>query len=263
MKQGLIERQRTRREIRKINRETRVDHQGHRRRIIVSAILIVCTLAFVAFEAYSILQSKRLHDQELAKKLADETTIELSLINAGFASSNQTMLKDAHRQYQESLAMFNANDYMKDSQADLLKQLNDYEQVLAQEEKDAHLIKLHTEITMLQKELEDTDLKEISTKSMIETKESFEDFRNSLDELQDERFQDLITELTDYSNEMITVIDKTAVCFGTCTKKTMKARDQELANIFAKYQETLVELDAQISAYYSPAKLIESLKMLQ
>ena len=263
MRQGLIERRRMRREIRRINRETRVDYQEYRHRAGVLVVLALCIFAFIIFEIFSILQSKHIHDQELAKKLADQTTIELSQINTSFISNNQTAFRDAHRQYRKYLVEFNSNDYMKNNQVELLEQLNAYERVLTEEENTAHLIKLHTTIVMLRKELGNISLKDASVKSMIEIKESFKDFRDSLDELHDKRFQDLIFELASYSDEMISIIDKAAICAGSCTKKTMQTYSQELINISAKYQEKLIGLDIQVSASFSPTKLVESLKMLQ
>lgn len=262
MNQSIFEQQRTRREIRKINRIARVDTRRNQR-LLLTIVLILLAVVFVVVELLSIMQAKRIHDQELARGLADEATIELSLINASLVSSNQTMFKDAHRQYQDTLAQFNDNDYMKTQQQDLLKQLNNYNQVLSDEEKDAELIKFHTAIMMLRKELEDTDLKKVSTKSMITTKESFEDFRNSLEVLNNERFTPLVAELTDFSDEVIAVLDKTSVCVGTCTSKVFKTRTTELEKAFEKHQEALINLDVEISNYYSPANLVKSLKMLQ
>ncbi len=262
MKQGLIEYRRTRREIRKINRETRVDQKSHCR-IITLIALILCAAIFIVFEVFSILQAKRIRSQELASGLADEITVELSQINTSFISGDQTLFKDTYLRYRNSLSELNSNDYVKNNQAELLKRLNAYGQILAEEEEDAHLIKLRTAITMLRKELDDIDLKNTSVKLMVEIKESFEDFRNSLDQLQDERFQNLITELISYSDEIIPIIDKAAACIGTCVEKNIRARSQELDDIHAKYQEVFIELDARMSAYYSPAELIELLKMLQ
>ena len=262
MNQSIFEQQRTRREIRKINRIARVDTRRNQR-LLITIILVLFAVIFAIVELLSVMQAKRAHDQELARELANETMVELSLINASLASSNQTMFKDTHRQYQDTLAQFNNNDYMKTQQQDLLKQLNDYNQVLSDEEKDAELIKFHTAIMMLRKELEDTDLKKVSTKSMITTKESFEDFRNSLEALSNERFAPLVTELTVFSNDVIAVLDKTSVCVGTCTSKVFKARTAELEKTFQNHQDALINFDVEISDYYSPANLVKSLKMLQ
>ena len=262
MKQGIIEYHQTRREIRKANRIARVDTRRNQR-LLISIALILFAVLFIIIELLGIMQAKRAHDQELARNLANEAMIELSLVNAGLTSSNQTMLKDAHQQYRKTLEQFNQNDYMKNQQRDLLEQLNNYDQILSNEEKTAELTKLQIAIMMLEKEIEDTDLKKISTKSMIATKESFEDFRNSLEGLDNKRFIPLISELTNYSNEIVAVLDKTAVCVGTCTEKVFKDRNVELEKIFEKYQNALTSFDAEISEYYSPAKLVESLKMLQ
>ena len=262
MKQGIFEQLHTRREIRKINRIARVDTRRNQR-LLVTFILVLFAAIFVVIELISIMQAKHIHDQELAHELADEAMAELSLVNASLVSSNQTMFKDAHRQYQDTLARFNDNDYMKTQQQDLLKQLNDYNQVLSDEEKDAELIKFHTAIMMLRKELEDTDLKKVSMKSMIATKESFEDFRNSLEVLNNERFTPLIAELTEFSNDVIAVLDKTSVCVGTCTSEVFKNQTAELEKTFKEHQDALINFDAEISNYYSPAKLVKPLKMLQ
>lgn len=262
MKQGMIEYGRTRRQIRKANREARVDHQAPKRTFI-KVLLVLCAIIFVIIEFFSITFAKRIHDRDLAKDLANEATIELSMINASLISGDQKLLKDAHQQYQTTLGQFNANSYIVGDYSELLQQLNDYDSVLSAEEKDAHLIKLHTAILMLQKEMQDVDSSKVSTKSMIDIKENLEDFRNSLEELNDARFADAITELTNYSNDLIKLIDKTSVCVGTCSEKTIKSRQTDLANIFEKYRTVLVNCDTKISQFYSPAELVESLKMLQ
>ena len=262
MKQGMIEYGRTRHQIRKANREARVDYQRPKRTLII-AVLIVLAILFVIAEICSATYAKQIHDRELAKQLAEDATIELSLINASLISSDQTMLKDAHRKYQDTLTEFNSNAYVTSEQKDLLQQLNDYNTTLVNEEKDAHLIKLHTAVTMLQKELQAVDLKKVSAKSMNSIKENIEDFRNSLEELDDERFDNAISELTEYSNKLIKIIDKTSVCVGTCSEKTIKSRQEELKKILEEYKTILSDCDSEISDYYSPAKLVESLKMLQ
>ena len=130
MNQSIFEQQRTRREIRKINRIARVDTHRNQRLLFI-VILVLFAIVFVLAEVFGIMQAKRAHDQELARSLADEAMVELSLVNASLITSNQTMLKDAHRQYPTTLDQFNQNDYMKTQQQDLLKQLNDYNQILS------------------------------------------------------------------------------------------------------------------------------------
>lgn len=262
MKQGIVEYSRTRRQIRKVNREVRVDRNAPKRKLI-KVLLVMCAIVFIAAEIFGITMAKRIHDRDLAKDLANEATIELSSVNAGLISGDQKMLKDAHQQYRTTLDQFNANSYVAEEHADLLEQLNNYDAILSAEEKDAHLVKLRTAIMMLQKELQDVDLTKVSAKSMIDIKERLEDFRNSLEELNDERFASAIAELTNYSNDLIKLIDKTSVCVGTCTEKTIKSRQEDLTKIFDKYRDALIECDAEISKYYSPAELVESLKMLQ
>ena len=262
MKQGIIERHRTRRKIRKANRIARVDDHRSRRKII-TVVLIVSLVAFVTIEIFSLIDAKRTHDRNLVRGLANDLVIDLSVINASFASNNHALLRDAHQQYRITLAELNRNGYMKRYQQNILNDLNEYDEILQGEEENTRLIKLRTAIMMLQEELQNTATEKVSTKSVIELKEHFLDFRDILEGLDGERFAEIKTQLINYSDELVTVIDRISVCVGTCTESTFKTRSTELQDIFKKYDEKLMELDAAVSDYYSPAELVESLKVLQ
>ena len=145
MKQSMMEYQRTRRQIRKVNREARVD-QYQTRRTAVKIILIIFACLFAVVEVFGITYAKKLHDRETAKELAEAATIELSLINASLITSDQTQLKDHYQQYQNTLVDFNKNSFMQTEHQALLEELNNYGAIISQEVKDAHLIKLHTAI---------------------------------------------------------------------------------------------------------------------
>ena len=123
MKQGLFERWRTGRQIRKINRE--VDpNRIHSHRGLVVTLLIMIIAIFVSFEVIDILRSKYRHDRELASGLANDAIIELSYINTGFIASDQSMLKQAIRQYSDTLNHLQSNAYMNKEQSNLLRQLS-------------------------------------------------------------------------------------------------------------------------------------------
>lgn len=261
MKQGLFERQIIRREIRKLNREAG-DNSGRRRGLIYVALAVIAMI-FVAFEVVDIARSKYQHDRDLATNLASEASVELSLINTGLISSDQTMLKKVYQQYRATLDSFNRNSYMQKEQSELLNSLNAYQAVLGDEIKDAHLIKLRTAIKMLQSELNGASLEKVSTKDMLDVKEAFEDFRDSLEDLKDERFAAVISELTSYSDGLISLIDKTSVCVGVCDSKDLQGRLSELEAMLADYRGRLATSDAEVSSYYSPSALVESLKMIQ
>ena len=252
----------TRREIRKINREAQIEHLKPRQ-IVLRVVLLICAIIFATCEVFGIMRAKRVHDQELAKEFANETIIELGVINASLFSSNRALLGESHRRYQIILARLNDNSYMQNSQSNLLSRLNEYDQILTEEEKSAHLVKLRTAIVMLQKELQDAETEKVSAETMIGLKENFEDFRSSLEELDNNRFAPFMAELIKYSNELIDLIDKTSVCVGACTEKSFKSRYDELERVFPKYQATLADYDAHLSSYYSPAELVEALEMLQ
>ena len=262
MKQGIVEYHRTRRQIRKVNREARVE-QPNPKRILLKLALILFVIIFAIVEVFSLGAAKKTHDRELAKGLAETATINLSLINASLISNDQTMLKESHQQYQDTLSSLKNNTYVTTEHQELLDQLSRYDEIIATEEKTAYLTNFHTAVLMLEKELQSIDAAKISAKSMNDIKEKFEDFRDKLEMLSDERFAGAISDLTDYSNKLIKLIDKTSVCVGTCSKKTIKSRQSDLAKLLEEYQDKLATYDAEISRYYSPAGLVESLKMLQ
>lgn len=260
MKQSLLEHWRTGRKIRKLNREVS-PVRSHRK--VVIAALIVAVVAFAAFETYDIARSKYRHDKELASELASDIAIELSHIDTGFITSDQTMLKKAHRQYLATLDQLNRNSYMRKEQGELLQSLNEYRSVVDNEVGSAHLIKLRTAIKMLQAELGELNLEKVSAKEMLDAKEALEDFRDSLATLEDARFETIVAKLTDYSDELIKLVDKSSVCVGVCGEKKFKDYLSELEKILAKYQDELIMADAELSKLYSPSSLIDSLEMLQ
>ncbi len=262
MTQGIMEYHRTRRQIRKVNREARVE-QPNPKRTLLKVALVLITVIFVVAEIFGLSAAKKIHDRELAKGLAETATINLSLINASLIANDQTMLRGAHQEYQNTLASLKGNTYVATEHQELLDQLSRYDEIIATEENTAYLTNFHTAVIMLQKELQSIDATKTSAKSMNGIKEDIEDFRDKLEDLNDERFAGTISELTDYSNKLIKLIDKTSVCVGTCSKKTIKSRQSDLAKLLEDYQDKLAVYDSEISRYYSPAELVESLKMLQ
>lgn len=260
MKQSLLEHWRISRKIRKLNREV---GPARSRRGIAIIFLILVAIAFVVFEVCDIVHSKYRHDEELTSGLVSDAAIELSYINTGFITGDQTVLKKAYQQYLFTLDQLNRNSYMQKEQGELLHSLNEYRSILDEEVEDAHLIKFRTAIKMLQAELGEVSLEKVSVKEMLDVKEALEDFRDSLAALEDERFAAIIAKFTDYSNELIKLIDKSSVCIGVCSEKNFRDYLSELEKIFTKYQSELAAADTKLSEYYSPSSLINSLEMLQ
>ena len=262
MKQGLFERWRTGRQIRKINRE--VDpNRVHSHRGLVVTLLIMIIAIFVSFEVIDILRSKYRHDQELASGLANDAIIELSYINTGFIASDQSMLKQAIRQYSDTLNHLQSNAYMNKEQSNLLRQLSEYENILEDEMNNAQFIKLRTAIKMLQAELDSVNSEKSSIEEIMNIKESLEDFHDSLSAIDDARFSIIISKLSSYSGELITLTDKVSICVGTCSEKQFKEYLEKLEKIATSYRDELEAADAELSNHYSPLALIESLKMIQ
>ena len=138
MKQGIIERRRTRREIRKVNRIARVDSR-HSQRVLVAVALIILLITFVVAECFGIVWAKRLHDRNMVRSLANEAVIELSLVNTSLMTGDHALLKDSHQKYRATLAELNANGYMKRDQLKVLDDLNKYDELLSVEEEKTHL----------------------------------------------------------------------------------------------------------------------------
>jgi len=226
------------------------------------ALFFLATI-FLAAEVFYLGVAKRGHDRELAKGLAETATINLNLINTGLLSDDRATLKDAHLEYRDTLSALKDNDYVVDEHQDLLGQLDRYDEIIAVEEDTAYLSNFRVAVVTLQKDLQSIDAKKTGAEQLKNIKEKLNDFSDKLETLKSERFAEIVSDLIEYDKKLTELIDKTSACIKTCSEKTIKSRQSDLAKLLEEYKDKLSTYDTEISHYYSPAELVESLRVLQ
>ena len=262
MNQSIIEHHRTRRRIRKINRSVS-PQPTHPNRLLVGLVLIICVVACVALECLSLMHYKELNDRAAARDLANSAIIELGQINNGLLTGDNTLIDASAAQYRATLETMQRNDYIKKDHPEVLTKMQTYLTLISDKQEMLQFSKLRASIQMLEAEIAQVDTAKVSAKNLTTIKSAFEILRDDLSDIDNPEYADLVSQLSDYSNKIISISNQSAACVGACSKKSFTKRLQDLEKLSKTYTTTIKQLDAELSQRYSPAPLVDALKVLQ
>lgn len=256
MNSGLKERASARRQVRKINRRAAVDKEAFarkRRRII----LVIAVLVFVAAEVFTLCFAKYNYDREESKKLADDMSIQLSLISSALRSGNRAIYDDALGAFSFDLRHFNENSYVKREASDFNNRLVDYHNMLINNADFlSELMDLRVAVNMLQNSTNDAKNSSIDAGKVSEIAKNYAEFREGLANIKSQELKEIKKILEDYSNEIIPLIENSAVCISVCSENILNEKRDAISRLIDDKNKELEPLDEKVSAPYNPNALI-------
>ena len=254
----------TRRQIRKLNRESIRDKKRNElRRRNFAIIFFVAALVFCAGEILAIFTAKNQHDYRLAKESAEELSVELSLISSAFRSGNKTLYDNSISRYQDTLASFSENDYVRVHQLELLSKLRDYNKNLQENTTSiAELLELDAALESLLLELDDVDTEKLNSMNFYQIQQSFQTLSDALANLKTEEYEELRNRIDSFARKISELAKNSAICVSVCTKESFVEMQKKLEKYRKDYNEDFTQLGRSISEKYDPSSLILELGKL-
>ena len=118
-------RRQDRKAVRKANRIAAIDQEKPKRNFRKVAVIIAAAI-FVVVESFLLLSSKVHYDYDESVKVAEEMTIQLSMINTSLQTGNKALFEESLTNFREQLNLFEENEYVKKNASDLLGRLQKY-----------------------------------------------------------------------------------------------------------------------------------------
>jgi hypothetical protein len=97
---------------------------------------------------------------------------------------------------------------------------------------------------------------EIDAIKVYDFARTYIDFREGIAKIDAPELAELIGKLTDMSNEMIQIIEKSAVCVGVCQDDALKEKQATVEDITNRYKDELAKLSLSASEKFNPNQLI-------
>ncbi len=249
-------RRQDRRAVRRANRISAIDQEKPKRDFRVAA-MIVAALFFAAIESFLLLSSKASYDYNESVKVADEMTIQLSMINSSLRTGNRALFEESLGNFREQLVLFEKNEYVKANASDLLGRLQKYSAVFAD---DAVLVNHIMEIRVAASSISGTAAEAIDGQAdaikVYAIRDDFVALRGGLESINAPELKSIKETLIALSDEMIKYTDSAAVCIGVCTENTLSSKRNDIEDIVKRYATRLAEESKAISEKYSPGQLI-------
>ena len=105
-------RRQDRKAVRKANRIAAIDQEKPKRNFRKVVVIIVAAI-FVVVESFLLLSSKVHYDYDESVKVAEEMTIQLSMINTSLQTGNKALFEESLTNFREQLNLFEGNEYVK------------------------------------------------------------------------------------------------------------------------------------------------------
>ena len=220
-------------------------------------LAIIVAIIFVAIEAYVLSFAKFRYDHAQSIGIAEELSIQLSLISVSMQSGNKATYAQALADYRKALDDFGKNPYVHARAHDLLTKLQDYSGLHLEE---SELISEYMElrvatanIATVSDTLKSSDIDAIKVYDFAHT---YIDFREGISKISAPELADIIGKLTDMSNEIIQITEKSAVCVGACQDDALTEKQKAVEDITARYKDELTKMSQEASEKYNPNQLI-------
>lgn len=248
----------TRRQIRKLNREsTRDAKRTERTRRNFAIVFFVLALAFCAGEMIAVFTAKNQHDYRRARENAEELSVELSLISSAFRSGNKTLYDNSIERYQTTLASFSDNDYVRAHQLELSGKLRDYNKKLSDNATSiSELLELDAALESLLLELDEVETEKLSAVNFYQIQQSFQTLGDALANIKTEEYAELRDRIDSFAHKITELAKNSAVCVSVCPKESFADKQNQLEKYRKEYSEDFANLGRTVSEKYDPSSLI-------
>jgi hypothetical protein len=220
-------------------------------------LAIIVAIIFVAIEAYVLSFAKFRYDHAQSIGIAEELSVQLSLISVSMQSGNKATYAKALADYRKVLDDFSENPYVRARAHDLLNSLQNYSGLHLEE---SELISQYMELRVATANIETVSdtikNSEIDAIKVYDFARTYIDFREGIAKIDAPELAELIGKLTDMSNEMIQIMEKSAVCVGVCQDDALKEKQATVEDITNRYKDELTKLSLSASEEFNPNQLI-------
>jgi hypothetical protein len=220
-------------------------------------LAIIVAIIFVAIEAYVLSFAKFRYDHAQSTGIAEELSIQLSLISVSMQSGNKAAYSQALADYRKVLDDFGKNPYVQSRAHDLLTSLQNYSGLHMEE---SELISQYMELRVATANIETVSdsLKssEIDAIKVYDFAHTYIDFREGIAKIDAPELADLISKLTNMSNEIIQITEKSAVCVSACQDGALTEKQNTVEDITNRYKDELTKLSLEASEKFNPNQLI-------
>ena len=229
--------------------------EKHRKKFAV--LLFVLVLAFAAFEGVILSTSKRSHDVARARADAEEISVELGMISSSFYSGDRALYDRSYRRFDESLASFSRNVYVKQNHNDTYEAIENYRVMLeAKNESIAEFLELSAALNTLSAEIDLINPEKLDAANFYQIQQAFQALRDCLAKIESEEYEPIKKKLDSFADEIIQLAQSSATCIAVCPKESFGDKSKKLADLKTKYQKEFEGLGAEISQTFDPSALI-------
>ena len=220
-------------------------------------VAIVAVIAFILVEGYVLSFAKYRYDHDLSVAIADELSVQLSLISASLQSGNKAIYSQAVKDYHSTLIEFSKNYYVRSEAKDLVRALDDYDDRLTVDaDFISQIMELRIATATISTVSSGAKSSEIDALKVYDIAQNFINLRDGIEKITAPDLAEIAGKLTTMSNEIIQIADKSAVCISICTDNVLLEKQNVVEDIVKRYKDDLSKLGIAISEKYNPSQLI-------
>lgn len=235
--------------------------KSEKSRRFFAALLFVLIIAFVAGESLLLLTARDKYNRSRAHEDAENIITELNLLSSSLISGDRTIYEDSVTRFRISLMHVSENEYMRASQNELLKDMNDYnERLLSNATTVSELLDLSASLSSISVELASQQNDKLDASNFYQIKRVFESLHETLAKIESEELKDIRDKLDKYAQKIITLSQNSAVCVSVCPQDSFASKLEKLEKYRKDYREELQKFDLEISQSYNPSSIIARLK---
>ncbi len=228
------------------------------KRIIRTRILaILAIIAFLIIECFVLSFAKFSYDHQQSKYIAEEMSIQLSFISSSLQSGDKAEYTKALTAFRLALDDFSKNHYVTSRAADLLSKLKHYSgELLENSELTAQMMELRVAIATISSVSVAAQTDDIDAIKVYDIIQNYTNFRDGLGVITAPELTDLVQSLTITSNDMIQVLEKSAVCVSICPDGALSEKQKAVEDTVIRHKEELEKLSLTVSDKFNPNQLI-------
>ena len=228
------------------------------KRLIRTRILaIMAVVTFLVIECFVLSFAKFSYDHQQSKYIAEEMSIQLSFISSSLQSGDKATYIQALTNYRDALDSFGKNHYVTSRAAELLDKLRAYSGILMEEsELVTQMMELRIAIATISSVATIAQTDEIDAIKVYDIIQNYTNFRDGLGVITAPELTDLIQSLTVTSNDMIQVLEKSAVCVSICPDETLSEKQKSIEDAVVRHKEELEKFSLAVSDKFNPNQLI-------
>lgn len=220
-------------------------------------LAIIAVIAFILIEGFVLTSAKYRYDHDQSVIVAEELSVQLSLISASLQSGNKAIYNQAVKDYHSMLIEFSKNYYVRTQAQDLVRALDDYDDKLTVDaDSIAQLIELRIATATVSSVAADAKSSDIDALKVYDIAQNYINLRDGVEKITAPELSEVASKLTAMSNEIIQIADKTAVCVSVCTEDVLLQKQAVIEDIVLRYKDEISNLSITVSEKYSPSQLI-------